>query len=426
MRVLVIGYGGREHAICWKLRQSPLVTELYCAPGNPGIAAVADRVPIGISDIIELADFAEGVKVDLTVVGPELPLTLGIVDEFQKRELTIVGPTRLAAELEGSKAFSKEFMKRHSIPTAEAAICASRREAEAAIARGRFPLVIKVSGLAAGKGVLIARSRSEAEEKLDLIYTEKHFGNAADRILIEDFLEGDEISFLVLTDGTRIVPLAPAQDYKRVFAGETGPNTGGMGSHSPAVLSADSAAEIMRTIVMPTVQGMERDGRPYSGCLYVGLMMTADGPKVLEYNCRFGDPETQSQLLRLEDDLAELLLKVGRGNLAETRLSWKKEAAVCVVLAADGYPGDVVKGDEITIDPISDESVVLFHAGTEIEDEKLVTVGGRVISVCARGQSLPEAMEKAYMAVSGVRFRGRHYRPDIGQRALEMLREGAE
>ena len=426
MRVLVIGYGGREHAICWKLRQSPLVTELYCAPGNPGIAAIADRVPIGIADIIELADFAEGVKIDLTVVGPELPLTLGIVDEFQRRELPIFGPTSLAAELEGSKAFSKEFMKRYSIPTADAVVCNSRREAEAAVGRGTFPKVIKVSGLAAGKGVLIAGDRKEADEKLEFIYGDKHFGNAADKVLVEEFLRGDEVSFLVLTDGSRIVALAPAQDYKRVHDGETGPNTGGMGSHSPAVLPADAAAEIMRTIVIPTVQGMEQDGRPYSGCLYVGLMMTADGPKVLEYNCRFGDPETQSQLLRLEDDLAEVLLKVARGNLADTRLSWKKEAAVCVVLAAAGYPGDVVKGDEITIDPIDDESVFLFHAGTEVENDRLVTVGGRVLSVCARGGSLSEAMKRAYAAVEKVRFRGRHYRSDVGQRALEMLRDASE
>src|SRR5437762_9251693 len=319
MRVLVVGQGGREHALCWKLKQSPLVKEIYSAPGNAGIAAVADCVPIGVADIIELADFADKLKIDLTVVGPELPLTLGIVDEFQKRGLPIFGPTRLAAELEGSKVFSKEFMRKYNIPTAEAVTCASVDEAKAALKQFKYPAVIKVDGLAAGKGVVIVNSAKEADEYLRLVFEDKRFGNAANRILIEEYLTGEEVSFLVITDGKRCVPLAPAKDYKKAFDGETGPNTGGMGSHSPAVvLSGEAAATIMKTIILPTIQGMATEGRPYTGCLYAGLMLTPNGPKVLEYNCRFGDPETQVQMLRLEDDLAESRLKVARGNLGAT------------------------------------------------------------------------------------------------------------
>ena len=314
MRVLVVGQGGREHALCWKLLQSPSVTELYAAPGNAGIAEIAYCVPIGVADIVELADFAEKLKIDLTVVGPELPLTLGIVDEFRKRDLTIFGPTRLAADLEGSKAFSKEFMRKYEIPTAESVTCSTYDEGVAATKKGPWPKVIKVDGLAGGKGVFIVGSKGEAEEILGQIFNERRFGNAADRILVEEYLDGEEVSFLVLTDGKRVAPLAPTKDYKKAFDGDQGPNTGGMGAHSPAlVLSSEMGGEILRRIVLPTIQGMEAEGRPYSGCLYVGLMLTDDGPKVLEYNCRFGDPETQAQMLRLESDLAEVLLQVARG-----------------------------------------------------------------------------------------------------------------
>ncbi|HTQ79155.1 MAG TPA: phosphoribosylamine--glycine ligase [Thermoanaerobaculia bacterium] len=426
MRVLVVGQGGREHALAWKLHQSPLVKEIYAAPGNAGIAQVADCVGIGVADIIELADFAEKLKMDLTVVGPELPLTLGIVDEFQKRGLPIFGPTRLAAELEGSKVFSKEFMKKYGIPTAEAAACGSADEARAALKSTGFPAVLKVDGLAAGKGVVIVNSREEAEDFLKLVFEEKKFGNAANRILVEERLTGEEVSFMVLTDGKRCVPLAAAKDYKKANDGETGPNTGGMGSHSPAVvLSGETAAEIMRGIILPTIQGMATEGRPYTGCLYAGLMLTPGGPKVLEYNCRFGDPETQVQMLRLEDDLADVLLRIARGNLGETKLTWKKEAAACVVMAVDGYPDDYVKGQDVVIDPVEDDSVIVFHAGVVKKDGKLVNVAGRVVDVCGRAATLSEALEKVYKTVPKVHFEGARYRSDIGYRALEHRAEAA-
>jgi phosphoribosylamine--glycine ligase len=422
MRVLVIGQGGREHAICWKLRQSPLVKEVYAAPGNGGIASVADCVPIGIADIIELADFAEKLKVNLTVVGPELPLTLGIVDEFQKRGLPIFGPTRLAAELEGSKVFSKEFMKKYKIPTAEAISCASMDEAKDALKKMKYPAVLKAEGLASGKGVIIAHEKREADEYLQMVFEEKKFGTAASRILVEEFLEGEEVSFMVITDGKKFVPLAPAKDYKKALDDDQGPNTGGMGAHSPAVvLNGETAAQIMKSIMIPTIQGMEEEGRPYMGVIYAGLMLTRKGPKVLEYNCRFGDPETQVQMLRLEDDLAELLLKTINGDLGETKVNWKKEAAACVVLAVEGYPSEFTKGQEVAIDPINDPNVVVFHAGTVKKAGKMVNMGGRVVNVCARATTLSEALSKTYEAVPKVRFQGARYRRDIGYRALEQL-----
>jgi phosphoribosylamine--glycine ligase len=420
MRVLVVGQGAREHALAWKLRQSPLVKELYAAPGNAGIAGVADCVGIGVADIIELADFAEKLKMDLTVVGPELPLTLGIVDEFQKRGLPIFGPSRLAAELEGSKVFSKEFMRKYGIPTAEARACNSVDEAKSALKGFGYPAVLKVDGLAGGKGVVIVESKSQADEYLRLVFEEKKFGNAANRILVEEFLTGEEVSFMVITDGTKFVSLAPAKDYKKAFDGDKGPNTGGMGSHSPAVIMAgDAAAEIVKLIVMPTIQGMASEGRPYSGCLYCGVMLTDKGPKVLEYNCRFGDPETQVQMLRLEDDLADVCLKVARGNLGDTKLNWIKEAAACVVIAVDGYPEEFMKGQEVAIDPIEDDAITLFHAGTVRRGGKMINVAGRVISVCARAATLSDALAKVYQAAPKVRFEGARYRRDIGYRALQ-------
>jgi phosphoribosylamine---glycine ligase len=428
MRVLVVGQGGREHAICWKLRQSPQVKEIFAAPGNAGIANVADCIPaIGVADIIELADFAEKLKIDLTIVGPELPLTLGIVDEFQKRGLTIFGPTRLASELEGSKVFSKEFMKKYNIPTADAVSCNSVDEAKDALKRFKFPAVIKIDGLAAGKGVVIVESMSEADDYLRMVFEEKKFGTAATRILVEEFLTGEEVSFMVICDGKRSVPLAPAKDYKKALDGDEGPNTGGMGAHSPAVvLSGEIAGEVMKTIILPTIQGMAAEGRPYTGVLYAGLMLTADGPKVLEFNCRFGDPETQVQMLRLEDDLAELFLKASRGALGDTKLTWRKEAAACVVVAVEGYPDDYPKGQEVTIDVVDDESTVVFHAGLVRKDGKLINTAGRVVNVCARAASLSEALAKAYEAAPKIRFEGARYRRDIGYRALEQRKAAAE
>ncbi len=423
MRVLIVGQGAREHAIAWKLRQSPLVKEIYAAPGNAGIAEVADCVNIGVADIIEIADFAEKLKIDLTVVGPELPLTLGIVDEFRMRDLPIFGPSRLAAELEGSKVFSKEFMRKYNIPTAESIICNSTDEAKDALKKTKYPAVIKVEGLAAGKGVVIVNSSKEANDYLHLIFEEKKFGNAGNRILIEEFLSGEEVSFMVITDGKKFVPLAPAKDYKKANDGDEGPNTGGMGAHSPAVvLKPEVAAEIVKSIMIPTIQGMSEEGRTYTGCLYAGLMLTPKGPKALEFNCRFGDPETQVQLLRLEGDLAELLLNVARGDLGDTKLNWKKEAAACVVIAVDGYPNDHLKGQEVAIDPIDDPAVVLFHAGTVRRGGKLLNTAGRVINVCAHAATLSEALAKAYQAAPKIRFEGARYRRDIGYRALEQLK----
>jgi phosphoribosylamine--glycine ligase len=420
MRILVVGQGAREHALCWKLKQSPLVRELYCAPGNAGIAQVADIVQIGVADIIELADFAETLKMDLTIVGPELPLTIGIVDEFQKRGLPIFGPTRLAAELEGSKVFSKEFMRKYGIPTADAFAVNSVDEAKKALKKIGYPAVLKVDGLAAGKGVVIVQSASEADEYLRLVFEEKKFGIAA-RLLVEEFLTGEEVSFMVVTDGKKALPLAPAKDYKKAFDNDEGPNTGGMGAHSPAVvLTGETGADIMKSIIAPTIQGMESEGRPYTGVLFAGLMLTANGPKVLEYNCRFGDPETQVQMLRLEDDLAEVCLRVARGNLGDLKtLNWLKEAAACVVLAVEGYPDDYTKGQEVTFDAIDDPAVVVFHAGVVKRDGKFVNQAGRVVSVCARAATLSEALAKAYEAAPKVRFEGVRYRRDIGYRALE-------
>ena len=424
MRVLVVGQGAREHAIAWKLRQSPLVKEIYAAPGNAGIAEVADCVNIGVADIIEIADFAEKLKIDLTVVGPELPLTLGIVDEFRMRDLPIFGPTRLAAELEGSKVFSKEFMRKYKIPTAESIICNSTDEAKDALKKTKYPAVIKVEGLAGGKGVVIVNSAKEADEYLRVVFEEKKFGNAGNRILIEEFLTGEEVSFMVITDGVKFAPLAPAKDYKKANDGDTGPNTGGMGSHSPAVvLKPETAAEIVKSIIMPTIRGMFEEGRTYSGCLYAGLVLTPKGPKVLEYNCRFGDPETQVQMMRLENDLAEVMLNVARGELGDVKLSWKKEAAACVVIAVDGYPDEHLKGQEVAIDPIADPAVVLFHAGTVRKGGKLLNAGGRVVSVCAHAPSLSEALAKAYQAAPKIRFEGARYRHDIGYRALEQRKQ---
>jgi phosphoribosylamine--glycine ligase len=422
MRVLVVGQGGREHAICWKLKQSPQVKEIYAAPGNAGIAQVADCVPIGVADIIELADFAEKLKIDLTIIGPELPLTLGIVDEFQKRGLTIFGPTRLAAELEGSKVFSKEFMRKYKIPTPDATACQTVDEARDALKSTKYPAVLKVDGLAAGKGVVVVNSKKEADQYLHLVFEEKKFGNAATRILVEEYITGEEVSFMVITDGKRFVPLAPVKDYKKAFDGDEGPNTGGMGSHSPAVvLTSEKAAEVMRTIILPTIQGMAAENRPYTGVLYAGLMLTKKGPMVLEYNCRFGDPETQVQMLRLDDDLAELLLKAARGSLGDTKVNWRKEAAACVVMAVEGYPNEFQKGQEVVIDPIEDDSIVVFHAGVVKKGGKLVNTAGRVVGVCGRAATLSEALTKVYEALPKVRFEGARYRRDIGYRALEQL-----
>ena len=429
MRILVVGSGGREHALVWKLSQSPEATEIFCAPGNPGIAEKATCVPIGIEDVMELADFAESMSVDLTVVGPELPLTLGLVDELTARGRLAFGPNRLAAELEGSKVFSKSFMQKYGIPTPVAEVCVTRAEAEAAVKKVGLPCVFKADGLAAGKGVVVVTTREETDKTLRLFFEERVFGSAGDRLLVERFVVGEEVSFLCLCDGTLAVPLATTKDYKKVFDGDRGPNTGGMGSHSPSVvLDAATAADVLTYIVHPTLKGMAAEGRPFRGVLYAGLMLeNGQTPCVLEYNVRFGDPETQSILLRLESDLVPFLVAAARGRLEDAgKIAWRREATACVVLTAEGYPGPYERGKVIEgIEKVmEDPEVVVFHSGTSRDrDGKLVTAGGRVLSVCARGRSLSTALKKSREAAEGVRFDGKHFRRDIGKGPLEILRE---
>lgn len=426
MKVLVVGNGGREHALVWKIRQSPLVKEVYCAPGNAGIATSADCVPIDTSNIVEVADFAQTIKADLTVVGPELPMVLGIADEFSRRGLRIFCPSRAAAEIEGSKAFARDFMKRHKVPSPGYAVCGSAEDAHALIRKAPFgfPVVIKADGLASGKGTLIATTAAEAGAAVEQMMTERKFGSAGARIVIEEFLRGEEVSFLVFSDGTKVVPMVSVQDHKRALDDDKGPNTGGMGTVSPAThLSMDVHKLIMQDIVLPTVKGLAAEGRRYQGVLFVGLMMTDAGPRVLEYNARFGDPETQVILARMRSDLVPLLVEVADGTLKDTKVEWAKEAAVCVVLASRGYPDAVETGMVVSgIDALAGEAdLAVFHAATAERDGRVVSVGGRVLGVTALGATLDAAVERAYRAVDRVSFEGMHYRKDIGRRALARL-----
>lgn len=418
MRVLVVGNGAREHALVWRLKQSPGVKELYAAPGNVGMAGLATLMPIESSSIIELADFAAEFKVGLTVVGPELPLTLGITDEFHKRGLRVLGPTRAAAEIEGSKVFSKRLMKAHGIPTADFEICTSAEEASAHLDRrgNRFPVVLKVDGLAGGKGVVVAPDRATADDAVARMLVARSFGNAAARVVIEDFLEGTEISFQVLAHGLQAIPLAVARDWKRAQDGDLGPNTGGMGSISPSrALTPELGREIMQTVVSPTLKALDEDGRSFSGVLYVGLVLTAEGPRVLEYNARFGDPETQSIMSRLESDPLELFLAAATGHLETAKPVWKKEVSVSVVVASGGYPGEITTGHPIEgLDELDPAHVQVFHAGTALVDGKLVTAAGRVLTVNACAPNRPKAIERVYAAVEKIHFEGMHYRRDIG------------
>ena len=417
MRVLVVGGGAREHALAWKLSRAAGVDELYAAPGNPGMAGMATCVPIAADAMVELAEFAASLHIDLTVVGPELPLVLGIADEFARRGLLLVGPSRAAAEVEGSKVFTKEFCVRHGIPTARSRVVRSRDEAAAAVKELKVPVVFKADGLAAGKGVQVCRRKDEVEAALALYFEERAFGSAGEKVLVEECLEGDEISFMVLTDGTSVLPLASARDYKRLKDGDQGPNTGGMGSVSPAPMESGLATTILRAIVHPTIAGLAAEGRPYRGVLYAGVMVTREGPQLLEYNCRFGDPETQVVIPRLEGDLLPLLRAAVLGELGALRANWKREAVVCVVLAADGYPGAPRRGDPIAGlgEALAQPGVLLFHAGTALQDGRLVTAGGRVLSVVGRGSTLNEAAQSAYSAVGRVQFDGMQYRRDIGK-----------
>ena len=426
MKILVVGNGGREHALVWKIRQSPLVKDVYCAPGNAGMAGLADCVPIDTSNIIEVADFAQTISADLTVVGPELPMVLGIGDEFQRRGLAIFCPSRSAAEIEGSKAFAREFMNRHEIPSPRYVICSSREEADEAGKKGTlgYPLVLKVDGLAAGKGVVVVESKAEAKKAVADMMSDKKFGTAGAKLVMEEFLSGDEVSFLVFSDGSRVVPMVSVQDHKRVGDGDTGSNTGGMGTVSPSTsLSLDMHKQIMQEIILPTIGGLSAEGRKYQGVLYAGLMITDKGPRVLEFNARFGDPETQVIMARMRSDIVPILQGVAEGHLKESKIDWAKEAALCVVLTTPGYPDAPETGQEIkgldTLQGLSD--VMVFHAATGHRNGKVVTVGGRVLGVTALGANLDAAVQRAYEAVKKISFDGMHYRKDIGQKALARL-----
>jgi phosphoribosylamine--glycine ligase len=421
MKVLVVGGGGREHALAWKLGRSADCEQLYCAPGNPGTAAIATNVAISDSDVAALADFAEQRAIGLTVVGPEVPLALGIVDEFHRRGLTIFGPSRYAAQLESSKIFAKQFMLRCGIPTAVCEVVESAIQAQAAIDKIGLPLVFKADGLAAGKGVLIVHSVEEAAAAMTAFFDERRFGASGDRVLVEPFLEGEEVSIMGLSDGRNLLPLATSKDYKRIGEGDSGPNTGGMGSHSPSgVVSPELEGEILDTVLRPTVAAMADEGQPLVGVVYAGLMLTADGPKVLEFNIRLGDPEAQVILLRLEDDLLGLLARGAAGDFETERLTFRPQAAACIVLASAGYPGTPVKGERITgIDAAGARSgVEVFHAGTSTDEDGILSSGGRVLNVCALGDDLSEALDRAYDAASLIDWPSKVLRRDIGRRVL--------
>lgn len=425
MKILVIGSGGREHALTWKLRESQLMTEIYCAPGNPGIAQEAECRPVDVADPKAILALAQNLKADLTVFGPEVPLVAGAVDALEQEGLATIGPTRAAAQLEGSKIFSKQFMQRHGIPTAGFEVADSFDAAIKALKRFPIPVVIKADGLAAGKGVVVARTREEAERTLDEFMRRKTLGDAGARVVIEECLAGEELSFIVLSDGKGLLPLAPAQDHKPVFDNDLGPNTGGMGAYSDDAILEDSLrADIIRRVAVPTLTGMAAEGHPFRGFLYMGLMITPSGPMVLEYNVRMGDPEAQPILMRLRSDLAELCKSVGSGELDAIEARWSPNPAVCIVLASKGYPGKPELGMAITgYDTAETQGgVKVFHAGTEFHDGKLFTAGGRVLGVTATGADLNAAVERAYAAVGKIRFDGMHYRRDIGAKGLKRVR----
>jgi phosphoribosylamine--glycine ligase len=424
MKILIVGSGGREHAIMWKLRESQRMEEIYCAPGNPGIATDAECLPVNLSNPQEICQVAQAIGANLTVVGPEAPLVAGVVDEFERAGLPIIGPSKVAARLEGSKVFSKLFMQRHAIPTARFIVVENFEDGVRALAGFGFPVVIKADGLAAGKGVVVARSWEEAEKALDDFMRQKTLGRAGDQVVIEECLVGEEMSFIVLTDGRGILPLAATQDHKAVFDNDQGPNTGGMGAYSDnSILNDRQRENIVRRIVAPTLAGMAAEGAPYRGFLYCGLMLTKDGPKVLEYNVRLGDPETQPIMMRMRLDLVDLLMSLREGQLSAQEAHWSPNPAVCVVLASRGYPGKPETGDVITGIEAAESmgGVKVFVAGAEVRDRKLVTSGGRVLGVTATAEDLPAAIERAYAAVDKIHFEGMHFRRDIGAKGLRHL-----
>ncbi len=421
MKVLVVGGGGREHALCWKLAQSEQVETIYCAPGNPGIVEVAECVNIAADEIETLCEFAKAESIDLTVVGPEVPLTMGIVDTFQAAGLEIFGPNKAAAQIEGSKGFSKDLMAKYNIPTADYQSFTEHAAAVAYIKEQGAPIVVKADGLAAGKGVIVAMSEKQAIAAVNDIMLDKVFGAAGSSVVIEEFMDGEEASFFAFTDGKNILPLASSQDHKRVADNDEGPNTGGMGAYSPApVVTAELHDEIVETIVKPTIAGMAADGCPYSGILYVGLMIKNGKPRVVEFNARFGDPEAQPLLMRMKSDIIPVLQACARGELQQDSIEWHDKAAVCVVLASGGYPAAFEKGLPISgFDAAAQiDDLVVFHAGTAFKDGAIVNNGGRVLGVTGLGTTVSEAIDKAYSGVAVIDWDKVHYRKDIGARAL--------
>ena len=424
MRILLIGGGGREHALAWKLVQSPNVEKLYAAPGNPGMALLqkCECINLNVDDLEGVADYAEEKSIDLTFVGPEAPLVAGLADVFKRRGLPVFGPSKAAAQLEGSKAFSKELMAKYNIPTAFFKICEDIEAAKAYVEEKGAPLVVKADGLAAGKGVVVAMTKQEALDAIDDMMGDHKFGAAGARVVLEEYMEGEEASLLAFTDGKTVVPMIAAQDHKRVFDGDEGPNTGGMGTYAPAPVMTDilrlKATEL---VLKPVVAAMAKEGTPYQGCLYAGLMIKGDSVKVVEFNCRFGDPETQVVLPLLDGDLAEIMLACATGTLDKVEVAWHDKAAVCVVMASGGYPESYEKGKEITglAAAEEDKDVVVFHAGTKEADGKIVTSGGRVLGVTAVDASIKAARDRAYAAVEKIAFEKNFYRKDIAWRALK-------
>jgi len=424
MKVLVVGGGGREHALVWKIAQSSEVKKVYCAPGNTGIARVAKCLSIGVSDLTSLLDFAAKEGIDLTVVGPEAPLTMGIVDLFERKGLRIFGASEKAAEIEGSKAFSKDLMKKYGIPSASYRTFSSRDEAVDYVRAKGTPICIKADGLAAGKGVFPLQSTDQAIRAIDTIMVEKAFGDAGSRVVVEEFLTGEEASFLAFTDGETVIPIPSSQDHKPIYDEDRGPNTGGMGAYSPAPVVTDEVhQQIMETIMLPTVRALASEGRMYKGVLYAGLMIRNGKAKVLEFNARFGDPEAQPLLMRMKGDLVPILNASVDGSLSKVDVPWDDRAAVCVVMASRGYPGSYEKGKEIHgLDEVEgEEDVMVFHAGTAMVKGKVVTSGGRVLGVTALGMGVKEAIERAYSAAEKIHWEGAYYRRDIGRKALERL-----
>ncbi|MDO9572404.1 MAG: phosphoribosylamine--glycine ligase [Candidatus Omnitrophota bacterium] len=423
MRVLVVGSGGREHALVWKFKQSKSCDKIFCAPGNGGIAQIAECIDIKADDIDGLLEFARKEKIDLTVIGPEIVLASGIVDIFCENKLRIFGPNKAAAQLEASKVFSKELMAKYKVPTADFRVFDHPDAADKYIEKIGAPCVVKADGLAAGKGVVVAKTVDEAKQAVDAMMREKIFGDSGNKIIVEECLEGQEASILVITDSKEVVALASAQDHKRIFDNDAGPNTGGMGAYSPAsVVTAELFKEILDKIIYRTIDGLAKEGIEFRGVLYAGVMLTQDGPKALEFNVRFGDPETQAILPRLKSDLLEVMLATSEGKLSKIKsLDWDNRACVCVVCAAFGYPGDYTKNKEISgLDQVAKlDDVVVFHAGTKKSGNKILSSGGRVLGVTGIGETIKEAINKTYQAVGKISFEGMHYRKDIGRRAIE-------